>query len=76
MKIVNEAKLPYKIIGQVIDDCINNKYDDTCYFGKIEYFTIEFKNILYRVQIRYLKKYVEWRFMYYDNDKNDKPEQS
>ena len=63
MKIINEAGLPYKIIGQVIDDVINRGEDETIYTGKVEAFTIDYKDNLYKVQIRYLKKFVEWRFM-------------
>ncbi len=66
MKIINEAGLPYKIIGQVIDDVINRGEDETIYTGKIETFTIDYKDNLYKVQIRYLKSFVEWRFMYYE----------
>lgn len=66
MKIINEAGLPYKIIGQVIDDVINRGEDETIYTGKIEAFTIDYKDELYRVQIRYLKSFVEWRFMDYE----------
>lgn len=66
MKIINEAGLPYKIIGQVIDDVINRGEDETIYTGKIEAFTIDYKDELYKVQIRYLKRFVEWRFMNYE----------
>jgi len=66
MKIINEAGLPYKIIGQVIDDVINRGEDETIYTGKVEAFTIDYKDNLYKVQIRYLKSFVEWRFMYYE----------
>ena len=66
MKIINEAGLPYKIIGQVIDDIINRGEDETIYTGKVEAFTIDYKDNLYKVQIRYLKSYVEWRFMDYE----------
>lgn len=68
MKIINGPCLPYKVIGQIIDDYIERNYADTCYFGKIEYFTISYKEKLYKVQIRYLKSYVEWRFDYYDRE--------
>lgn len=66
MKIINDAGLPYKIIGQVIDDVINRGEDETIYTGKVEAFTIDYKDNLYKVQIRYLKSYVEWRFMDYE----------
>lgn len=62
MKIINEPCLPYKVIGQVIDDYIEKSYDDTCYYGKIEYFEFMYREEIYKCQIRYLKSYVEWRF--------------
>lgn len=72
MKIINEPCLPYQIIGQVIDDYIddyiNNNYEDTCYVGKVEVMTIDYKDNSYKVQIRYLKRYVEWRFMEYEKN--------
>lgn len=68
MKIINYPCLPYKVIGQVIDDYIENNYEDTCYVGKIEYFVIKYKEQKYKVQIRYLKSYVEWRFDYYEGN--------
>ena len=66
MKIINDAGLPYKIIGQVIDDVINRDEDETIYTGKVEAFTIDYKDNLYKVQIRYLKRFVEWGFMNYE----------
>lgn len=62
MKIVNKVCLPYKVIGQIIDDYIDRNYPDTCYAGKIEYFEFKYKNNKYKCQIRYLKRYVEWVF--------------
>lgn len=62
MKIINEPCLPYKVIGQIIDEYVERNYEDTCYVGKIEYFEVEYKKNIYKVQIRYLKSYVEWRF--------------
>ena len=59
--IVNKAKLPYGVIGKLIDNYIND-YEDTIYVGKIEIIVIDFKGRLYNVQIRYLKRYVEFRF--------------
>lgn len=68
MKIVNKAKLPYEVIGQIIDKYIADSYADTCYYGKIDYFRMKYKGQIYQVQIRYLKSYVEWKF----NDMRDK----
>jgi hypothetical protein len=66
MKIVNDTDLSYKEIGILIDLIIENNLGDTIYYGKEDEFTL--KNIFLdeklKVQIRYLKKYVEWRFSY------------
>ena len=63
MKIINETNLPYKVIGEVIDQYIAHGYEDTFYVGKIEYFEFTYKNNKYDCQVRYMKKYVEYRFM-------------
>lgn len=62
MKIINIVCLPYKVIGEIIDKYIEKHYMDTNYFGKVEYFEILYKNQKYKVQIRYLKSFTEWRF--------------
>ena len=69
--IVNNAKLPYKIIGKVIDD-YKNDFEDTLYVGKFELLVIDYKNQLYSISVRYLKKYIEFRFENYVEVKNDK----
>lgn len=66
MKIINNTRLSYKILGDMIDQILKIKEGSTNYFGKIE--TCEFetkfrdKQITVKVQIRYLKSFVEWRF--------------
>lgn len=67
MKIINIPCLPYRVIGQVIDEYIERNYEDTCYIGKIEYFQFMLGKEKYEVRIRYLKSYVEWRFDYYEH---------
>lgn len=69
--IVNNTKLPYKIIGKVIDD-YKNDFEDTLYVGKFELLVIDYKDKLYSVSVRYLKKYIEFRFENYVEVKNDK----
>lgn len=66
MKIINDAHLPFEVIGQIIDKYINDSYGDTLYYGKIDYFKMKYKGQIYKVQVRYLKRYVEWRF--YENN--------
>ena len=62
MKIINNPCLPYKLIGEWMDQIISQDYQDTCYYGKIDNYIVDYKKKRYRVQIRYLKSYVEWRF--------------
>ena len=62
MKIVNKTDLSYEEIGKIIDLIINSGYDDTHYAGQIQWsiVAVHFKKV--QVQIRYLKRYTEWRF--------------
>lgn len=62
MKIINEAGLPFKVIGEIIDTIIEKTYCDTIYYGKCKYTNVFYKGKEYRVQIRYLKSFTEWRF--------------
>jgi hypothetical protein len=62
MKIVNNTDLTYKEIGMLIDGIIKSSIDDTNYYGKVEWTVAEFSTHQIKVQIRYLKRYVEWRF--------------
>lgn len=62
MKIVNNTDLTYKEIGMLIDSIIKSSIDDTNYYGKVEWTVAEFDTHQIKVQIRYLKRYVEWRF--------------
>lgn len=62
MKIVNEAGLPFKVIGEVIDQIIETNYGDTIYYGKVEVSYFEYKKQKYKLQIRYMKRFIEWWF--------------
>lgn len=64
MKIINKTDLSYEMIGIIIDDIIEKSVGSTHYVGQIEYTTCNVACREIRVQIRYLKKYVEWRFSY------------
>lgn len=64
MKIINNTDLSYKEIGQIIDEVINTSKEDTNYVGKIEVGKVLYNGVPINIQIRYLKKYVEWRFDY------------
>lgn len=62
MKIVNNTDLSYKQIGILIDMIMNESVGDTHYVGQVEICTLQICTKIIKVQIRYLKKYVEWRF--------------
>ena len=63
MKIVNNTNLSYKEIGQIIDEVMQTK-EETNYVGKIEIGKVLYNGVPINITIRYLKKYVEWRFDY------------
>ncbi len=64
MKIINNTDLSYSTIGVIIDNIIEKNVGDTNYYGKIDWCEMEVALRKIKVQIRYLKKYVEWRFDY------------
>lgn len=71
MKIINETRLSYKEIGNIIDQMLEESKGTTHYVGQVELSKIEtgygkgiyIKPIIIGVQIRYLKKYCEWKFV-------------
>lgn len=63
MKIINNTDLSYKEIGQLIDEVMQTK-EETNYVGKIEIGKVLYNGVPINIQIRHLKKYVEWRFDY------------
>ena len=62
MLIKNNTNLDYKELGSIIDLVIKENKEDTLYVGLIQVFQIQYKNKIIKIQIRYLKKYVEWYF--------------
>ena len=60
MKIINNTNLSYKEIGQIIDEVINLPKD----LEEIEKCNFLYKGKPINITIRYLKRYVEWRFDY------------
>lgn len=64
MKIINNTNLSYKEIGDIIDEVINTSKEDTNYDGKIETGKVLYNGNSINITIRYLKRYVEWRFDY------------
>ena len=62
MKIINKTDLTYKDIGMIIDGIIKSSVGDTCYVGKIDYCFVGTSKGTIKVQIRYMKRDVEWAF--------------
>lgn len=68
MKIVNETNCSYSVIGKCIDTIMKYSEGTTHYVGQVEHTTVEildekFNNTrTLNIQIRYLKRYVEWVF--------------
>lgn len=68
--IVNDTALDVRDIGNIIQSIQDAYPARTNYYGKVEATTIIHCNKEYKIQIRYLKSYVEWRFMYSKSVKN------
>lgn len=66
MKIINKTDLDYSTIGLIIDNIMKTNTESTHYYGQIEWTIVEMAHRKVKVQIRYLKRYVEWRF--YENN--------
>jgi len=64
IKIINNTDLFYKEIGEIIDNISWTYKNETNYIGKIDYLIIKYKRQNIKIQIRYLKKSVEWSFGY------------
>lgn len=64
MKIINNTDLSYRTIGLIIDEIIEDSKEDTIYYNKVDVWKTKYKNKIIKIQIRYLKRYVEWRFDY------------
>lgn len=62
MKIVNKTNLCYAELGLIIDHIMKSNTGDTMYYGKVDLTIVEFGSHKIKVQIRYLKRYVEWVF--------------
>lgn len=68
--IINDTDLDMRDIGDIIQYIQDTYSEQTNYYGKVEATTIIQCNKEYKLQIRYLKNYVEWRFMYNKSVKN------
>lgn len=62
IKIVNNTSLEYATLGMIIDNIMKSNTSNTMYYGKVEWTILEVGSHKIKVQIRYLKRYTEWRF--------------
>ena len=62
IRIINNTDLYYKEIGEIIDNIQWEYRRDTNHVGKIDFIKIKYKRQNIEIQIRYLKKSIEWRF--------------
>ena len=69
MLIINKTNLEYGTIGMIIDNIMKSNTGNTMYYGKVEWTIIQVGSHKINVQIRYLKRYVEWRFTELKGDK-------
>ena len=62
IKIINKTDLYFQELGEIIDNIQWDNRGDTNYVGKIDFIRIKYKGKFINIQIKYLKKSVEWRF--------------
>ena len=62
IKIINQTSLSYSQVGELIDLIIKTTDGETHYYGQIQGCNVKYDNMKIRIQIRYLKQYVEWNF--------------
>ena len=62
MLIRNKTSLEYATIGMIIDQVQKSNTGNTMYYGKVDWTILEVGSHKIKVQIRYLKRYVEWYF--------------
>lgn len=62
--IINETNIPMEYIAKTMAQIQRDNVEDTIYYGKIDIyrFISDYDRKSYICQIRYLKRYVEWRF--------------
>jgi hypothetical protein len=60
--IRNKTSLEYATIGMIIDQIQKSNTGNTMYYGKVDWTILEVGSHKIKVQIRYLKRYVEWYF--------------
>lgn len=50
------------VIGKMIDDIMSRDPGETIYYGKVDKLDVKYDDVEYQIQIRYMKRYVEWTF--------------
>lgn len=69
IKIINNTKLSYEIIGYIIDKYMNDgDPGETHYYGKIDWFNFKVYDKMYLCQVRYMKSGVQYLI---EDDKNE-----
>lgn len=61
--VINQTDLSNEVIGKMVDQILREGKEETIYYGKIHSYRFVHGKKGYRLQIKYLKRYVEWRFM-------------
>jgi hypothetical protein len=70
IKISNNTKLDFEVIGQIIDKYMNDGKENTFYFGKVDMFKFRAEGKVYLCSVRYLKNYINYIIEEYKNEKN------
>ena len=61
--VINQTDLSNEVIGKMVDQILREGKEETIYYGKINSYRFVHGKKSYKLQIKYLKRYVEWRFM-------------
>ena len=62
MKIENDTNLSYAELGLIIDHILKKNIGCTHYVGKKEVIFVDFGSKTIKIEMRYFKKFTEWRF--------------
>lgn len=71
MLIINKTDLDYSTLGLIIDKIQKSNTGNTMYYGKVEWTILEVGIYKIKLQIRYLKRYVEWCFEELESGNNE-----
>ena len=62
MKIINDTDLSYAELGLIIDHILKKNIADPHYVGKEEVIFVDFGSKTIKIEMRYFKRFIEWRF--------------